>query len=197
MGEVLKKICKIEACEYPDRQNLALTGSAFLIEYENIYKSEGAMILRKKESKRVQAMIVRKSRISQLIKKERQRERRACQKEHEARLREVKQDITNRFTEEIRTIRQEYRREIKTLEKENENLKRELDKNYAVYQKVRRREEHLEQLSAEFEDIVDVMNVKVQESLQPFYRTRAKIEHTRRKSDKKHEKVESIFRAIK
>ncbi len=142
-------------------------------------------------------MIVRKSKISQLIKKERQKERKLCQRESDERIRDLKQQITDKYTEEIRSIRLEYRREVKTLEKENQTLKREIDRNFSIYQKVRRREEHLEQLSSEFEDIVDVMNIKVQESLQPFYRTRAKIENSKRRSDKKHEKVESIFRAMK
>jgi len=142
-------------------------------------------------------MIVRKSRISQLIKKERTRERRLCQKETNTRLQDLKEQLVDQYTLEMRAMRKEYRQQVKNLEKENHTLKRELDRNFAVYQRVRRREEYLEQLSSEFEDIVDVMNVKVQESLQPFLRTRAKIENTKRKSDKKHEKVESIFRAIK
>jgi len=142
-------------------------------------------------------MIVRKSRISQLIKKERTRERKLCQKETNMRLQDLKEQLVDQYTLEMRAMRKEYRQQVKNLEKENHTLKRELDRNFAVYQRVRSREEHLEQLSSEFEDIVDVMNVRVQESLQPFYRTRAKIENTKRKSDKKHEKVESIFRAIK
>ena len=142
-------------------------------------------------------MIVRKSRISQLIKKERTRERKLCQKETNMRLQDLKEQLVDQYTLEMRAMRKEYRQQVKNLEKENHTLKRELDRNFAVYQRVRRREEYLEQLSSEFEDIVDVMNVKVQESLQPFLRTRAKIENTKRKSDKKHEKVESIFRAIK
>lgn len=142
-------------------------------------------------------MIVRKSRISQLIKKERTRERKLCQKETNMRLQDLKEQLVDQYTLEMRAMRKEYRQQVKNLEKENHTLKRELDRNFAVYQRVRSREEYLEQLSSEFEDIVDVMNVRVQESIQPFLRTRAKIENTKRKSDKKHEKVESIFRAIK
>ncbi len=76
-------------------------------------------------------------------------------------------------------------------------MKEEIDRNYATYQAIRKREVELYQLSAEIETVVETMVIKVQESLQPFYRTRAKIETVKRKSGSRHEKVESIFRSAR
>ncbi|PKL41130.1 MAG: hypothetical protein CVV44_00395 [Spirochaetae bacterium HGW-Spirochaetae-1] len=142
-------------------------------------------------------MFVRKSKIAQLIKKERQKERRLCLKEYDEKIRRMKRDLNEEHSREVKEIRREFREQLKSVEQDNSKLRQEMDRHYSTYQKVRQREEYLDQLSAEIESVVGTMIIRVQESIQPFYRTRAKIESTKRKSDKRNEKVENIFRAIK
>jgi len=142
-------------------------------------------------------MFVRKSKIAQLIKKERQKERRVCLKEYDEKIRRMKRDLNEEHSREVKEIRRELREQLKAVELDNTKLRQEIDRHYSTYQKVRQREEYLDQLSAEIESVVGTMIIRVQESIQPFYRTRAKIESTKRKSDKRNEKVENIFRAIK
>ena len=142
-------------------------------------------------------MFVRKSKISQLIKKERQKERRMCLKEYDEKLRRLKRDLSDEYSREKREMQRDFKDQMKALEVENLKLRNEIDRHYTTYQRVRQREEHLDQLSAEIESVVGTMIIRVQESLQPLYRTRAKIETTKRKSDKRNETVENLFRAIK
>ncbi len=142
-------------------------------------------------------MLVRKTQISKLLKKEKQKERKVCQKESELRIMTIKKQMADEFSKEIRSLKRKFGMQVKSLEKENDKLKKEMLSNYALYQTIRRREEALEQLSSEIEEVMNTMTVKIQESLQPFYRTRAKIESTKRKSDRKHEKTENILRAVK
>ena len=142
-------------------------------------------------------MLVRKSKISQLIKKERRKERHICQRESFMRLQETKQRLSEEHAAEMKQARQEFKKQLKLMEKENSRLRREIDRHYATFQSVRKREAQLDELSHEIEGVIETMNIRVQESLQPFYRTRNKIESTKRKADRGNEKVESIFRAIK
>jgi hypothetical protein len=142
-------------------------------------------------------MLVRKSRISHLILKEKSRERRRCEQQSQeliARIKEKsradREKLEKEFQSELKRLEQEKNREIRS-------LKRELERNYALYQEIRKREMHLNDLTGEIENVVELMVVKVQESLQPFYRTRSKIETIKRQSDRRHEKVESILTAVK
>jgi len=142
-------------------------------------------------------MLVRKSKISQLIKKERQKERSICQKENDLIIINQKKELTEEHASILRETKKKFRQQLNEKERENLRLKKEIDKNYSLYQDIRQKEKHIDGLSDEIEDVVDAMVVRVQESLQPFYRTRSKIESSKRRSDRKNEKVESIFRAIK
>ena len=142
-------------------------------------------------------MFVRKNKIAQLLKKEKQKERRLCQKENDQRFNETIKMLKQQHDSEMRELKQSLTQQLKGQERENKRLKEEIDRNYATYQLIRKREAELYQLSAEIETVVDTMVIKVQESLQPFYRTRAKIESVKRRSGNRHEKVESIFRSAK
>src|SRR4030042_270545 len=138
-------------------------------------------------------MLIRKSKISNIIKKEKEKERRLCQKEHDLRIRELNNNFEEKLAHEVRELKKDFRIQIKSFERENERLRREIDMHYVMYKKLRQREEYLDHLSSEIEDVIDTMTIKFQETLQPFYRAKAKIEITKRKSDKKHEKEERIF----
>jgi membrane-bound lytic murein transglycosylase len=142
-------------------------------------------------------MFVRKSKISSLIKKERQRERELCEKESSSLMDNELKRIENEHKKSMKEVNEKYRKLIITKDKEITKLQREINKNYTKYQTIRRREKQLDEMTVEFEDVVRSMSVKMQETLQPFYRTRSKIEHAKRKSDKNNEKVESIFKAAK
>ncbi len=142
-------------------------------------------------------MFVRKSKISQLVKKEKQKERRLCQKENDRRFNDTIKMLKQQHYAEIKELEKKLTLQLKGINRENKRLKEEIDRNYATYQMIRKREAELYQLSAEIESVVETMVIKVQESLQPFYRTRVKIESVKRRSGGRHEKVESIFRSAK
>lgn len=142
-------------------------------------------------------MLVRKSKIAHVIKKERQKERETCEKNYEQQFKKLKKKFENDQKTFVNSIKQEHKIELLQKEKEIKKLKKEIEANQIKYREIRKREKHLEDLTFEVEDVVDSMVIKVQESLQPFYRTRSKVETIMRKSDREHEKVESIFRAVK
>ena len=142
-------------------------------------------------------MLVRKSKIAGIIKKERQKERISCEKTTALQIKKLEKKLFDEHKKNIETIEGEFKQAILQKEKEIKILKKEIESNHQLYREVRKREKHLEDLTFEVEDIVDTMVIKVQESLQPFYRARSKVETAMRKSDKNHDKVESIFRAVK
>ncbi len=142
-------------------------------------------------------MYIKKNKISNLIKKERHKERAQCAKESQRKYGFEKAMIVEGHKKYVNELRMHYSREIAQRDKEIKLLRKEINKHYEIYQKVRSSESNLDQLSTEIEDVVDAMITRVQESVQPFYRTRAKVHATKRRSDKKHEKVETIFRRVK
>lgn len=142
-------------------------------------------------------MFVRKSQISNLVKREKQRERQICEREYHEKIKKLRNHLENENRKIISNIKDEFKQTLLEKEREIKSLKSEIDKNYSLYQEIRRREVHLDQLSSDLEDVTNLMVIKVQESLQPFYRSRAKIETFKRKSDRRNEKVESIFKAVK
>ena len=142
-------------------------------------------------------MFVRKSQISHLIRKEKNRERKKCEIESLEKIKKIRNAVETEKKKMEQELRGELKHAIQEKDREIKILKREIERNYLLYQDIRKREMFLNELAAEIENVVELMVVKVQESLQPFYRTRAKIESIKRKSDRKHEKVENILTAVK
>lgn len=142
-------------------------------------------------------MLVRKSKIAGIIKKERQKERNACERSCALRIKKLEKKLQEEHKKNIDNIEYDFKQALVLKEKEIKTLKKEIESNHLLYREVRKREKHIEDITFEVEDIVDTMVIKVQESLQPFYRARSKVESAMRKSDKNHDKVESIFRAVK
>ncbi|HOO71392.1 MAG TPA: hypothetical protein PK926_06490 [Spirochaetota bacterium] len=142
-------------------------------------------------------MFVRKSQISHLIRKEKNRERKKCEIESLEKIKKIRNAVETEKKKMEQELRGELNHAIQEKDREIKILKREIERNYLLYQDIRKREMFLNELTAEIENVVELMVVKVQESLQPFYRTRAKIDSIKRKSDRKHEKVENILTAVK
>ena len=142
-------------------------------------------------------MFVRKSKISQLIKKEKENERKKCEKENNLKFVNAVKNLEEEHDKICKVLKKEHKQVVLKHERKILNLQREIESNYLIYRELRKREKSLDLLSSEIEDVTEVMMLKVQESLQPFFRARAKVEITKRKADKRHEKVESIFRAVK
>lgn len=141
-------------------------------------------------------MIVRKSKISNLIKKERAKERKICQKETEKQLKDLSEELHEYYKTQMKQTSKDHRFEIRQKNNEIKKLKAEIENNHKQYQRIRLREQDLDNMSAELESVIETVSVKMQESIQPFYRTRAKVETAKRKSDKSHNKVENIFKAV-
>lgn len=139
-------------------------------------------------------MFIRKSRISQLIKKERAHERKQVSREYEKKIRELKREMHEDQTRTVNELKDERSRELRKRDREIKKLKSEIQHHYATYQDVLKRERYLDELSGEMEEIMEKMLVSVNESVQPFYRTRSKVEAMKSRSAKKHDKVENIFR---
>jgi exonuclease VII large subunit len=142
-------------------------------------------------------MFVRKSSISNLIKKEKQKVRSFCDKYYGKKMESLKKELNEKHDRILKRTISESKDIIESKEREIKRLQQELDRNYYKYMELRQREKNIDKLSDEIDEVVNDMVVKVQESIQPFYRTRAKVVTTKKRSDKKHDKVESIFRAAK
>ncbi len=142
-------------------------------------------------------MFIRKSQIANVIKNERQKEHETCEKSYKSQIQRLQKELFEQHKKSLAAMTQEHQNILLQKDKEIKKLRKEIESSETTYREIRRREKHLEDITFEVEDIVDQMVIKVQESLQPFYRTRAKVEAIGRKSDKTHDKVESIFRVVK
>lgn len=138
-------------------------------------------------------MIILKSSISGILKKEKNKVRKSCEKEYSKKLSSMKLNLENSHAKDISSIRSEYERVIENKDNEIEKLRSVIDRNYQRYQQVRQREKYLDALSSEIENVIDHMVVRVQESVQPFYRTRAKVLSVKRVSDKSDDKMKKIL----
>ncbi|MDA3900354.1 MAG: hypothetical protein PF637_07525 [Spirochaetes bacterium] len=141
-------------------------------------------------------MFIRKSKIEMLIQKERQKEFARSTAEYDKMLKKTASELTQKHETDLKEIKRLYDKDIKSKQQEIIQLRQELSKNHELYQRIRQRELELDNLSASFDTVLNEMNIKVQESIQPFYRIRAKIETTKRISDKRDNKVQSIFQAM-
>ncbi len=138
-------------------------------------------------------MIILKSRINDMLRKEKEKVRRTCEKEYGKRLTSMKHNLENGHARTISNMRNEYERIIEDKNSEIEKLRNVIDRNYLRYQQVRQREKYLDALSNEIENVIDHMVIRVQESVQPFYRTRAKVLSVKKVSDKSDDKMKKVL----
>ncbi len=142
-------------------------------------------------------MIILKSKIAQVIKKERDRERNQCEKKHKLEMKKFQSETETKHSEEIKKLHQMYKKELKERDVEIRKLHNEIEKNYDLYKKLRLREKQLDTLSTELEDEINAMVVKMHESFQPFYRSMNKLEVVKRRSDNRHSNVDKKIRVVK
>jgi len=138
-------------------------------------------------------MLVFKHQINGIISKEKDKVRKNCEKDYNRKVKSLRKDLHTDYERSLKNLKNEYEDIIDEKEREIAKLQRLIDRNHKRYQEIRQREKHLDDLSYEIEDVVDNMVVKVQQSLQPFYRTRAKVITSKKYSDKGHAKVKSIL----
>ena len=141
-------------------------------------------------------MFVRKSKITQLLKKEKERERLRCEKESARQIRTLKSELDNKHSLIVKELKTEHKKNVLELNNEIRILKDEINRNHSTYMDIRMREKGLNELTAEMETEINRMLTRIHESIQPFYRTMSKVESTGRKSDKKHDKVERKFSVV-
>lgn len=142
-------------------------------------------------------MIVLKSRISQLIKKERARERKQVSAHYEREMAQMKREMEQAYAAEKKELKRNYKNELVKRERQIKRLQLEIDRNYTTYQEIRNREKHLDELTNELERVMESMFINVQESTQPFLRARSKVEAVRNRSARDNKKVERIFRVAR
>jgi hypothetical protein len=138
-------------------------------------------------------MIIFKSSISRVIRREREKVRKSCEAEYLKKIKSLKRDMEKSTSKKIDILKSEYIGIIEEKDKEIEKLISAIDTNYKRYIQVRRREKQLDNLSNEIEDVIENMVTKVHESVQPFYRARAKVLATKKISDKNHDVVKNIL----
>ncbi len=142
-------------------------------------------------------MIILKSRISGAIGKEKDKIRRDCERTHRKKVASLRKNLSSDYARAVKNLKNEYEEIIEEKDLEIQKLQKVIERNSRRYQQIRQREKYLDDLSFEIEDVVDSMVVRVQESLQPFYRTRAKVQTSKKYSDKGHDKVKSILAVSK
>ncbi|PKL15982.1 MAG: hypothetical protein CVV49_18600 [Spirochaetae bacterium HGW-Spirochaetae-5] len=138
-------------------------------------------------------MIIFKSSISRVIRREREKVRKSCEAEYAKKIKSLKRDLEKSNSKKLNIMKSEYVAIIEEKDREIEKLISAIDTNYKRYIQVRRREKQLDNLSNEIEDVIENMVTKVHESVQPFYRTRAKVLATKKISDKNHDGVKNIL----
>ena len=138
-------------------------------------------------------MIILKSNINGILRKEKERTRKSCEQEYRKKMSVMKVHLESSYARTIRKIKNEYEEIIQDKEREIEKLRGVIERNYHRYQQVRQREKYLDSLSGEIENVIDIMVTRVQESVQPFYRTRAKISATKKLSDKSNDNMNKVL----
>lgn len=138
-------------------------------------------------------MIILKSSINRILKREKEKIKKSCEIEFSRKMKTIKRDIEANHVKAIKNIKTEYDLIINQKNREIENLTSAIDTNYKRYLQVRQREKQLDNLSNEIEDVIESMVTKVHESVQPFYRTRAKVLTAKKISDKNHNVVKKIL----
>lgn len=141
-------------------------------------------------------MFVKKSQISSIIRKERQKEYDRCMNEKEKALRKMIAAMNQKNELEIQDLKKSYEDELKKKDLEIRSLRDEIARNHASYQEIRQREIQLDSLSASYEAVLNEMNIKIQETFQPFYRLRSKVQSVKRSSDRKDSRMQSVFEAM-
>ncbi len=142
-------------------------------------------------------MFIRKSKIASLIKKERGKERLMCKKENDKNIKIIKSEIETKYNLIIKDLKNKYENIIQEQKNQIRILSNEIEKNHNLYTSVRLREKSLYDLFLETESELTKMVTKVHESMQPFYRAMSKIEITKKKSDKKHNKYDKLLSVVK
>ena len=138
-------------------------------------------------------MIILKSSINDILRKEKDKVRKSCEKEFNRKLSSMKVSLENSHAKTVSTMKKDYERIIEDKNSEIEKLRNVIDRNYLRYQQVRQREKYLDALSHEIENVVEHMVVRVQESVQPVYRTRAKVLSVKKVSDKSDDKMKKVL----
>jgi len=138
-------------------------------------------------------MIILKSNINGILRKEKDKVRKSCEVEYRKKMSVMKIHLESSYTRTIKKIKSEYEDIIQDKDREIEQLKSIIDRNYQKYQQVRQREKYLDSLSGEIESVIDIMVTRVQESVQPFYRTRAKVSATKKLSDKANDNMKKVL----
>jgi len=138
-------------------------------------------------------MFVLKKNISRVINKEKEKVKKICEREHKAKIEALRRKLEKDYVKGIHNIKSAYEETIEEKERELNKLRNLLERNYHRYQQIRQREKYLDDLSFEIEGVVEKMVLGVQESLQPFYRTRAKVLTTSKQSDKEHARVKNLL----
>lgn len=138
-------------------------------------------------------MIILKKNISRTINKEKEKMKKECEKQHKVKVETLRRKLERDHATGVKNIKSSYEETIEEKERELDRLRNILERNYRRYQQVRQREKYLDDLSYEIEGVVEKMVIGVQESLQPFYRTRAKVLTTSKQSDKQHSKVKNLL----
>ena len=138
-------------------------------------------------------MIILKSSINDILRKEKDKVRRTCEKEYGRKLSSMKNSLENAHAKTISSMKSEYERIIDDKNREIEKLRSVIDRNYHRYQQVRQREKYLDALSSEVENVIEHMVVRVHESVQPVYRTRAKVLSVKKVSDKSDDKMKKVL----
>ena len=138
-------------------------------------------------------MFILKKNISRTINKEKEKVKKVCEKEHKVKIEALRRKLEKDYVKGMNNIKSAYEETIEEKERELNKLRNVLERNYQRYQQIRQREKYLDDLSFEIEGVVEKMVIGVQESLQPFYRTRAKVLTTSKQSDKQHSKVKNLL----
>ncbi len=138
-------------------------------------------------------MVILKSSINDILRKEKDKVRRSCEREYRKKMSSVKLNLDSNHAKIISSMKSEYESIIEDKNREIEKLRNIIERNYLRYQQVRQREKYLDSLSHEIENVIDHMVVRVQESVQPFYRTRAKVLSVKKVSDKSDDKMKKVL----
>ncbi|MFA5519121.1 MAG: hypothetical protein WDA74_07700 [Spirochaetota bacterium] len=138
-------------------------------------------------------MIILKKNISRAINKEKEKVKKECEKQEKMKIKALRIKLEKEHAAGLSSIKSSYEETIEEKERELNRLRNILERNYRRYQQVRQREKYLDDLSYEIEGVVEKMIIGVQESIQPFYRTRAKVFTVSKQSDKQHSKVKNLL----
>lgn len=116
-----------------------------------------------------------------------------AKKKYQTLLEQEKKELKESYEYKLQKTKKEYQQNLIQKNHRIKKLIAQINDNRNSYAELRKRENDLDIMSQDIENITNSMTIRIQEAAQPFLKFMAKVENIKRVSDKKDQKISKIF----